>query len=114
MRDEQELTPRVHCTARQSEACLIRTGPHREPLPPAPPPPAVLTSLPSQPYLASFPTSTWKPTTLPSPTITLSDPSIPSKALEHVRAGRHKALGDFDEHLEDVKVDWLKNADVVL
>ncbi|ORY75053.1 hypothetical protein BCR35DRAFT_281011 [Leucosporidium creatinivorum] len=65
------------------------------------------------PYLASAPTA-WKATTLPSKNITLSDPSIAAKALDTVRTGRYAALGDFDEHLEDVTVDWLKNAKVVL
>ncbi|GAA5857194.1 hypothetical protein JCM8547_009363 [Rhodosporidiobolus lusitaniae] len=62
----------------------------------------------------TFVSSTWKPTTLSSANITLSDPSSPAKALEQVKLNRHTFLGDFDEHLADVKVDWLRNASVVL
>ncbi|GAA5894398.1 hypothetical protein JCM5296_005156 [Sporobolomyces johnsonii] len=64
------------------------------------------------PYLPSA--SSWSPCSLSSANLTLSDPSIPSVALSHVKSGRHSLLGDFDEHLEDVKVDWLRNAQVVL
>ncbi|GAA6001758.1 hypothetical protein JCM10207_002301 [Rhodosporidiobolus poonsookiae] len=63
-----------------------------------------------------FPSSStaWTPSTLSDARLTLSDPAIPTTALEHVKAGRHAALGDFDEHLEDPTVDWLRNAKVVL
>lgn len=45
--------------------------------------------------------------------LTLADANSPPKALEQVRLGKHKALGDFDEHTEDVTVDWLRNAVIV-
>ncbi|KAK4332360.1 Uncharacterized protein family UPF0172 [Rhodotorula toruloides] len=65
------------------------------------------------PYLPpKSPSAAWQPTTLSSARISLADPSAPTKALEQVRQGRHKLLGDFDEHLEDVRVDWLRNAAV--
>ncbi|GAA5918863.1 hypothetical protein JCM1841_002779 [Sporobolomyces salmonicolor] len=64
------------------------------------------------PYLPSA--SSWVPSNVSSAHLSLSDPSIPSVALSHVKSGRHALLGDFDEHLEDVKVDWLRNAQVVL
>lgn len=64
-----------------------------------------------QPYLAASP-SQWKPTSLSAASITLTDTTIPAKALEQVRAGSYKQLGDFDEHLEDVRVDWLSNKSV--
>lgn len=69
-----------------------------------------------QPHLpsSSKPSTSWQPASLASAKLTLSDPSAPQKALEQVRAGRHAALGDFDEHLEDVRVDWLRNAGVSL
>lgn len=66
-----------------------------------------------QPYLPpKSPSAAWQPTTLSSARISLADSSAPTKALEQVRQGRHKLLGDFDEHLEDVRVDWLRNAAV--
>ncbi|BGP21672.1 uncharacterized conserved protein encodedby sequence overlapping the COX4 gene [Rhodotorula toruloides] len=67
------------------------------------------------PYLPpKSPSASWQPTTLSSARISLADPSAPTKALEQVRQGRHKLLGDFDEHLEDVGVDWLRNAAVAV
>ncbi|KAF9046651.1 hypothetical protein BJ165DRAFT_1345730 [Panaeolus papilionaceus] len=40
----------------------------------------------------------------------LSDPSSPQKALELVKEqNAHFAFGDFDDHLEDVTIDWLRN-----
>lgn len=66
-----------------------------------------------QPYLPpKSPSAFWQSTTLSSARISLADPSSPTKALEQVRQGRHRLLGDFDEHLEDVRVDWLRNAAV--
>ncbi|KAI5478442.1 hypothetical protein MNV49_005083 [Pseudohyphozyma bogoriensis] len=55
----------------------------------------------------------WSPTTFTSPLFTLADPSSPTKALAQVKAGKHALLGDFDDHAEDVRVDWLSNAHVV-
>ncbi|BGP44868.1 hypothetical protein JCM10450v2_000683 [Rhodotorula kratochvilovae] len=67
------------------------------------------------PYLpTSKPPTTWTPSTLSAAKITLSDPSAPAKALAAVRAGQHKLLGDFDAHLEDATVDWLRNARVAV
>ncbi|KAL8287659.1 hypothetical protein RQP46_003517 [Phenoliferia psychrophenolica] len=66
---------------------------------------------PASPLLSHLSSgSAWAPTSSP---LTLSDPTSPLKALEQVRAGKQTALGDFDEHVEDVKVDWLKNAAIV-
>ncbi|KAF9518539.1 hypothetical protein BS47DRAFT_1325296 [Hydnum rufescens UP504] len=43
----------------------------------------------------------------------LADPASPSVALEAVRVqGLHHQFGDFDDHLEDVTIDWLRNAPV--
>ncbi|GAA5994878.1 ER membrane protein complex subunit 8/9 family protein [Rhodotorula paludigena] len=72
--------------------------------------PAIIPHLPS----SSKSSTSWQPASLASAKLTLSDTSAPQKALEQVRAGRHAALGDFDEHLEDVRVDWLRNAGVSL
>ena len=39
--------------------------------------------------------------------------SVTTRALELVReASLHKSFGDFDDHLEDVTVDWLRNGAV--
>lgn len=40
----------------------------------------------------------------------LADPQSPTRALKAVRDARlHRELGDFDDHLEDASIDWLKN-----
>ena len=46
--------------------------------------------------------------------VKLVDPASPTKALEAARAGRFSALGDFDEHLEDVTVDFLRNSAITV
>jgi hypothetical protein len=46
--------------------------------------------------------------------LSIADASIPETALQRVRAGEHRRLGDFDEHLQDVTVDWLDNAQVTV
>ncbi|GAA5904235.1 hypothetical protein JCM6882_003175 [Rhodosporidiobolus microsporus] len=66
------------------------------------------------PHRFDAPSSSWKPTTLSAANVTLSDASAPQKALEQVKARRHPSLGDFDEHLSDPTVDWLRNAGVGL
>ncbi|KIL62258.1 hypothetical protein M378DRAFT_108569 [Amanita muscaria Koide BX008] len=41
----------------------------------------------------------------------LASPDIPSRALKLVQTDHiHQAFGDFDDHLEDVTIDWLRNA----
>lgn len=43
----------------------------------------------------------------------LEDDAIPSRARSAVREGRLQArLADFDDYLEDVNADWLRNAAV--
>ncbi|GAA6036916.1 hypothetical protein JCM8097_006352 [Rhodosporidiobolus ruineniae] len=64
------------------------------------------------PHFFDAPSSSWKPA--PSSTLALSDTSAPTKALEQIKAKKHVALGDFDEHLEDPRVDWLRNAGVAV
>lgn len=61
-----------------------------------------------QPYTASK-SGAWQQTTLSSAKISLADPSTPSKALEAARRGRSAELGDFDDHLADASIDWLRN-----
>ncbi|KAJ7677476.1 hypothetical protein B0H17DRAFT_944892 [Mycena rosella] len=40
----------------------------------------------------------------------LSSPDLPRRALALVQAqGSHQLFGDFDDHLEDVTIDWLRN-----
>ncbi|EJD00464.1 UPF0172-domain-containing protein, partial [Fomitiporia mediterranea MF3/22] len=42
----------------------------------------------------------------------LSTPNITSSILRLIREDRiHQKLGDFDEHLEDVSIDWLRNSE---
>ncbi|GAA6047271.1 hypothetical protein JCM3770_001860 [Rhodotorula araucariae] len=67
------------------------------------------------PYLAaSKPPTTWTASPLSSARIALSDPSAPAKALAAIRAGKHKLVGDYDAHLEDATVDWLRNAQITV
>ena len=43
----------------------------------------------------------------------LADPASPSAALDAVRVqGLHRQFGDFDDHLEDVSIDWLRNSPI--
>jgi len=43
----------------------------------------------------------------------LADPASPSAALDAVRVqGLHRQFGDFDDHLEDVTIDWLRNSPI--
>ncbi|GAA5941102.1 hypothetical protein JCM3775_001306 [Rhodotorula graminis] len=67
--------------------------------------PAIIPHLPS-----SKPPASWQPSSLSSAKLTLADPASPTKALAAVREGQHRLVGDFDAHLEDVTVDWLRNA----
>ncbi|KAF8644409.1 hypothetical protein AX16_008470 [Volvariella volvacea WC 439] len=40
----------------------------------------------------------------------LAEPDLPSRAVSLVRDDHlHHAFGDFDDHLEDVTIDWLRN-----
>jgi len=72
------------------------------------------------PYLASSPTSHWRP--LPSDSnsdpqpfspgskFQFLDPDTPTEAVKLVQdRNLHFAFGDFDDHLEDVTIDWLRN-----
>lgn len=67
---------------------------------------------PKQPYL--FNGATWRPDLSAfssSSKISLESPRSPSRALVLIRDHRlHRQLGDFDDHLENVSVDWLNNA----
>jgi len=50
-----------------------------------------------------------KPFTPESP-YQLSSPNLPAKAISLVRDQKlHLKFGDFDDHLEDVAIDWLRN-----
>ncbi|KAJ6585169.1 hypothetical protein B0H19DRAFT_1108603 [Mycena capillaripes] len=40
----------------------------------------------------------------------LASPDLPGRAISLVREQtRHQLFGDFDDHLEDVTIDWLRN-----
>lgn len=49
-----------------------------------------------------------------TPQFRLEEPErSPVAALNAIREqGLHHQFGDFDDHLEDVTIDWLKNAGV--
>lgn len=54
-------------------------------------------------------TTTPKPFNVGSP-YQISPPTIPAKATSLVREQKlHLKFGDFDDHLEDVAIDWLRN-----
>ncbi|EKM79110.1 hypothetical protein AGABI1DRAFT_113731 [Agaricus bisporus var. burnettii JB137-S8] len=68
------------------------------------------------PYVPAAPNPNWKPAssspqpfTVDSP-YQLSPPNLASRALALVRDEKlHLKFGDFDDHLEDVAIDWLRN-----
>ncbi|EJD41858.1 UPF0172-domain-containing protein, partial [Auricularia subglabra TFB-10046 SS5] len=56
----------------------------------------------------------WKRDAWAAPRFTLASPASPGRTLELIRDnGLHRALADFDDHLEDVALDWLRNPDCV-
>ncbi|KAG6335560.1 hypothetical protein ID866_3523 [Astraeus odoratus] len=68
------------------------------------------------PYLPQPSSTSWRPCTFDPPAftsgskITLVNPDSPSRAVALVRDNRlHQQFGDFDDHLEDVTIDWLRN-----
>ena len=68
-----------------------------------------------QPYLTHTLTS-WRPVSSEPPPFTpgsafqLADAQSSKRALALVRDARlHLKFGDFDDHLEDVTIDWLTN-----
>lgn len=68
------------------------------------------------PYLPQPSTTLWRPCTAQSPAFTtgsnflLAKADSPSRAIALVRDHNlHEKFGDFDDHLEDVTIDWLRN-----
>ncbi|KIM66856.1 hypothetical protein SCLCIDRAFT_257956 [Scleroderma citrinum Foug A] len=69
------------------------------------------------PYLPqSDSTTAWRPHPFDPPAftpgsrVTLIDPESPSRAVALVKNEcLHSKFGDFDDHLEDVSIDWLQN-----
>ena len=58
----------------------------------------------------------WRPQVFQPPAftagahVTLANTDTPSHAISLVRDKRlHEKFGDFDDHLEDVTIDWLRN-----
>ncbi|KAJ7505141.1 hypothetical protein B0H11DRAFT_1977020 [Mycena galericulata] len=50
----------------------------------------------------------------PGSAFQLASPDLPRRAITSVREqGRHKTFGDFDDHLEDVTIDWLRNTSCI-
>ncbi|PPQ86319.1 hypothetical protein CVT25_005620 [Psilocybe cyanescens] len=68
------------------------------------------------PYHPLAATSTWRPVSgeplpfTPGSKFQLSSADSPSEAARYVQdQNLHFAFGDFDDHLEDVTIDWLRN-----
>ncbi|TDL23412.1 UPF0172-domain-containing protein [Rickenella mellea] len=66
------------------------------------------------PYLPSG--TSWRPAPLsafsPSSNFKLQSTATPTRTLDLIRnSNLHYKLGDFDDHLEDVSIDWLKNVE---
>jgi len=73
------------------------------------------------PYLPLATSTSWRPHSSDVPpftagssfTLALSD--SPTQAVALVRdEHRHQKFGDFDDHLEDVTIDWLKNESCII
>jgi len=61
------------------------------------------------PYSASSSTSSWRPVLTPG-FFQLAPSDLPIQAVKLVEEQNlHFAFGDFDDHLEDVTIDWLRN-----
>ena len=70
-----------------------------------------------EPYLPQSGLTTWRPQAFQPPAftpgarVTLASPETPSIAISLVHDGHmHQKFGDFDDHLEDVTIDWLRNS----
>ncbi|KIJ62582.1 hypothetical protein HYDPIDRAFT_176400 [Hydnomerulius pinastri MD-312] len=73
------------------------------------------------PYLPQPGSTSWRPQALNPPAftagsqITLANPASPSSAVSLVRDHHlHHKFGDFDDHLEDVTIDWLRNSACII
>ncbi|KAH7103395.1 hypothetical protein BKA62DRAFT_636441 [Auriculariales sp. MPI-PUGE-AT-0066] len=56
----------------------------------------------------------WHRETFNAPHYSLANQSSPARALELIRdSGLHRTLVDFDDHLDDVSLDWLNNPEAV-
>ncbi|KZO97385.1 UPF0172-domain-containing protein [Calocera viscosa TUFC12733] len=50
-----------------------------------------------------------------SPTFHLAETDLPARTLRAIEEqSLQQELGDFDDHLEDVRIDWLKNSKVTV
>ncbi|KIJ37577.1 hypothetical protein M422DRAFT_69277 [Sphaerobolus stellatus SS14] len=62
------------------------------------------------PYLPAGSSNTWRPQPANS-NFSLANAKSPLRVLSLIREqSLHEKIGDFDDHLEDVSIDWLKNA----
>ncbi|KAF8797614.1 UPF0172-domain-containing protein [Phlegmacium glaucopus] len=68
------------------------------------------------PYFTAPSTLSWQPVQSGPPAFTsgstfqLTSSDLPNQAVKMVREQNlHFAFGDFDDHLEDVTIDWLRN-----
>lgn len=67
----------------------------------------------AQPYTPTG-TSAWRKDAWAAPRYSLASPASPARALVLIRDnGLHRTLADFDDHLDDVALDWLHNPDSV-
>ncbi|KAJ4474487.1 hypothetical protein J3R30DRAFT_3707418 [Lentinula aciculospora] len=71
------------------------------------------------PFMAQSTSSSWRPCTeagsvtpfTPGSSFSLSSSDIPARAISLVCDQQlQRKFGDFDDHLEDVKIDWLRNS----
>ncbi|KAI5122254.1 hypothetical protein M0805_007119 [Coniferiporia weirii] len=72
------------------------------------------------PYFPQGTSSSWRPASQvadappfsAASNFRLTPPSAAARVLELIRDSKmHQKLGDFDDHLEDVSIDWLRNSD---
>ncbi|KAF9457438.1 hypothetical protein BDZ94DRAFT_1285275 [Collybia nuda] len=69
------------------------------------------------PYISASSVSPWRPFSGEMPPFSsqssqfrLASSDLPARAVEFVRdEHRHQKFGDFDDHLENVSIDWLRN-----
>ncbi|KAJ7630327.1 hypothetical protein FB45DRAFT_1027566 [Roridomyces roridus] len=68
--------------------------------------------VPLIPYVAQG--ASWRPFSgtdpfSPGSPFQLSSADLAQRSTSWIRDGRHNPFGDFDDHLEDVTIDWLRN-----
>ena len=63
-----------------------------------------------KPYLCQDQSSVWRPALSPAPKLQIANST--SRVLYLIRQEKlYEKFGDFDDHLEDVSIDWLRNSE---